>query len=93
MDKEIIPRPIKNGDDGSYYIDLRIITENNEKVTSKQVLLPFFYNTIFEELELTCDHIPPWFDVELKQLNLKYNSEPMDEVGFKVKVYPIDNQI
>lgn len=93
MDKKIVPKPIKSGDNGKYYIDLRIITENNEKVSSKQVLLPFFHDTVFKELELTCDHIPPWFDVEFKKLNLKFYSEPMDGVGFRVKVYPTDNQI
>ncbi|KZL91364.1 Fe-only nitrogenase accessory AnfO family protein [Clostridium magnum] len=93
MNNETILKPIKNGDDGSYYIDLRIITENNEKITSKQVLLPFFHNTVFKELEITCDHIPPWFGMELKQLNLQFYSEPIEETGFKVKVYPIDYQI
>lgn len=88
MDKEIIPKPIKNGDDGNYYIDLRMIMDNNEKVTSKQVLLPFFHNTIFKELEMTCDHIPPWFDAEFKKLNLQAYIEPISEGGFKIKVYP-----
>lgn len=91
MNNETIPKPIKNRGDGSYYIDLRSITENNEEMTSKQVLLPFFRNTVFKELELICDHIPPWFDVEFKQLNLQFYSEPIDEIGFKVKVYPIEN--
>ncbi|MEL7596804.1 MAG: Fe-only nitrogenase accessory AnfO family protein, partial [Clostridiaceae bacterium] len=63
------------------------ILESNEKVTSKQILLPFFNNISFNELEIICGHIPPWFDKELKNLNLKFSTESISKDKFKVRIY------
>ncbi|MBC2582800.1 Fe-only nitrogenase accessory protein AnfO [Clostridium sp. DJ247] len=85
---ETVPVPIETDKPGKYYIDLETVMETNEKVTSKQVLLPFLRNTTFDELEIDCGHVPPWFQKEFEILNLKSSVEPICEGGFKVKVYP-----
>jgi Fe-only nitrogenase accessory protein AnfO len=87
-DVESIPTPIQSKEEGEYYIDLKMSLERNEKVTSKQILLPFLKNTTFSELEIICGHIPPWFDKEFKRLHLKSSVESIRGDNFKVIVYP-----
>lgn len=87
---QVIPTPVQQGDKGNYYIDLKAIMESNEKVTSKQMLLPFLNNESFNELEIVCGHIPPWFEGEFKKLNLKSHIEKINEGEFNVKVHPED---
>lgn len=84
---DTIPTPIKSRVEGKYYINLKMILESNEKVTSKQILLPFFNNTCFNELEVICDHIPPWFDKEFKRLNFKSSIESISEDKLRVRIY------
>jgi hypothetical protein len=61
--------------------------ESSQRITSKQVLLPFLNNNNFNELEIDCSHVPHWFDKEFKRLNLKSEAETICG-GVKVKVYP-----
>jgi Fe-only nitrogenase accessory protein AnfO len=78
-----IPTPVETSP-GKYFIDLKDIMENNEVITSKQVLLPFFRNNEFEELKVICTHIPPWLKVELPKLNLNVQVEGANEGEFKI---------
>lgn len=84
---EEMPVPIKNGNDKSYYFDLKTEMQNNSSFTSKQMLIPFLHDTEFEELEIICGHVPPWFDGEFKKLNLESTVEAIRESTFKVIVY------
>ena len=61
--------PEKTGED-SYYINLEEVMENND-VTSKQVLMPFFEETAFSILEIDCAHMPRWFEKELENFHLE----------------------
>lgn len=89
LNSKSIPAPVEV-EEGKYFIDLKAVMESNEKVTSKQVLLPFFQNTAFKELEVICTHVPPWFNVEFQKLNFKTQVKAIDEGGFKVKVFSAD---
>ncbi|MDT8717431.1 Fe-only nitrogenase accessory protein AnfO [Clostridium sp. 19966] len=82
-----IPVPVETDKKGYYCIDLKNVMEHNEKVTSKQVLLPFLKNCEFEELEVSCTHVPPWFNVEAKKLNFEFQSLEIGQNLFKVKIY------
>ncbi len=81
-----IPMPLEGEEEGKYHIDLKMILQSNKKVTSKQILLSFLNNMKFNELEIICGHVPPWFDKEFKRLNLKSNMDAIED-GFIVKVY------
>lgn len=85
---EEAPVPVENGQSGHYYIDLRMVMEGNEKVSSKQVLLPFFQNVKFDELEIYCTHVPRWFEDKFKNLNLQFSAEFISTGLVKIKVYP-----
>ncbi|ELP57813.1 Fe-only nitrogenase accessory AnfO family protein [Clostridium pasteurianum] len=36
--------------------------KNNEKINSKDILVPFLNANKFEDLTVECDHVPPWFE-------------------------------
>lgn len=87
ISREEAPMPIEKGQPKHYYIDLRTVMEGNEKVSSKQVLLPFFQNVKFEELEIYCTHVPRWFEDKFKNLNLGFFAESISSNLVKIKVY------
>lgn len=84
-----IPVPIINGKEGHYFFDMKTELQNNPELTTKQVLMPFLSKTSFNELEIICGHIPPWFNKEFSSLNLRFESEQIRGNTFKVKVYPM----
>lgn len=79
---------IQEVENGNYFLDLKKIQENNFNLTSKGILLPFLNATNFYQLEITCGHIPPWFEAEFKRLNLKAKSEVISQNEIRVTVYP-----
>ena len=70
--------------DGNYYISLREIQANNMGVTSKQALLPFLKDGRFHTLEVLCDHIPPWLEMELLNGGLTAKTEKAGQAGIRV---------
>ncbi|MCB2357569.1 Fe-only nitrogenase accessory protein AnfO [Clostridium estertheticum] len=84
---EIIPRPSINGKEGHYFIDIQAEMEDNEELTSKQLLLPFINNTEFKKLEIICTHVPLWFGGEFSKLNLSSDIEKINDGTMRVKVY------
>jgi len=84
---ETIPTPMKTGKVGNYFIDVKMEMLNNSNLNTKQMLLPFIHNNTFNELEIICGHVPPWFEGEFNKLNLKSEIEKMNEGTIRVKVY------
>ena len=74
--------------DGTYFLDLKKIQENDVNITSKGLLLPFLNNTVFYELEIICKHIPHWFQTEFKRLDLNMKSQSISQNEIRVIVYP-----
>lgn len=64
-----IPVPIER-ENGDFYISIKEIQENGGGITSKQVLMPVLRQGNFYSLEVLCNHLPPWLEVELKDGNL-----------------------
>lgn len=83
---EEAPIPVETEKLGNYYIDLRPVMES-EKISSKKVLLPFLRNATFNELEVDCSHVPPWFGYELENLKLDSEVESISEGAVKVRIY------
>ena len=75
--------------DGTYFLDLKKIQENDVNITSKGILIPFLNTTVFYQLEIICKHIPHWFEAEFKRLNLKMKNEIIGQNEIKVIVYPM----
>jgi len=64
-----IPVPIER-ENGDFYISIKEVQENGSGITSKQVLMNVLREAKFFSLEILCNHIPPWLEVELKDSKL-----------------------
>jgi len=60
-----IPVPIER-ENGDFYISIKEIQENGSGITSKQVLMNVLREAKFYTLEILCNHLPPWLELELK---------------------------
>jgi hypothetical protein len=69
-----IPAPLEITP-GKYYISISEIQGKRPEVSSKQVLRSFVQAGAFTELEIACDHVPPWIEVDAERLGLEISSE------------------
>lgn len=69
-----IPAPLEIAP-GKFYISIREIQGKRPEVSSKQVLRPFVQRGAFAELEIVCDHVPPWIEVDAERLGYDLTSE------------------
>ena len=67
--------PAETDEPGHYFIDLTKVQKKHPEMSSKMSLLPFLKDSPFYTLEVVCDHIPPWFDHKLPEMNLSYSIE------------------
>ena len=49
---------------GHFSISIKEIQEKRPEVSSKQVLQDFVRRGAFEQLDVVCDHLPPWIEVD-----------------------------
>jgi Fe-only nitrogenase accessory protein AnfO len=68
-----IPAPLEIAP-GKYYLSIREIQGKRPEVSSKQVLRSFVQRGAFRELEIVCDHVPPWIEVDAEQLGYEISS-------------------
>ncbi|AGL01831.1 Fe-only nitrogenase accessory AnfO family protein [Desulfoscipio gibsoniae] len=59
----LVPAPVEIGA-GRYRVSIKEIQESGGGITSKQVLQPFLSRGKFFELEVICNHVPPWLEAE-----------------------------
>jgi len=69
-----IPAPLEISP-GKYYISIREIQGKRPEVSSKQVLRTFVQAGAFTELEIACDHVPPWIEVDAERLGYDLTRE------------------
>ena len=69
-----IPAPLEIAP-GRYYISIREIQGKRPEVSSKQVLRSFVQHGTFSELEIVCDHVPPWIEMDAERLGYELTSE------------------
>lgn len=81
--------PIKIGNKGNYILNLKELQEHNTGITTKQALKPFLNNETFNELIITCSHIPYWLEKEIEKLNLSFQ---YSETGQSDYIIVINNQ-
>lgn len=82
-----VPKPQRISGSDDYFVDLKTVMENNERVTSKQVLKPFLNNIRFNRLEVICSHFPPWLNTELKLRKLQADVETLSSKEIKLIIY------
>lgn len=54
-------RPYETNRKNHYFFDFNLLKNSNASYTSKSTIIPFLNSTTFEQLEIICDHIMPWF--------------------------------
>jgi Fe-only nitrogenase accessory protein AnfO len=69
-----IPAPVETMP-GKFTISIRDIQGKRPEVSSKQVLQQFIRRGGFTELAITCDHLPPWIEVEAERLGILVETE------------------
>lgn len=72
---------------GHYRIDLARVLESDPNLNSRQVLIPVMEETVFETLEILCDHVPRWFSRALDEMNMRAEFDGTAQ-GLKVLVSP-----
>ena len=79
---EIIP--------GKFTISIRDIQGKRPEMSSKQVLQQFIRRGRFTELEIFCDHPPPWIEMEAERLGISVETLHMapNEVRMLLKKTP-----
>ncbi|QJW47216.1 nitrogenase [bacterium BFN5] len=80
-----IPEPQETAP-GHYAISLKEIQENHSGVTTKQVLLPFLQKGAFNNLEILCNHVPPWLEAMAMGKNYDYLKEQINSKEVKVNL-------
>jgi len=80
-----IPEPIDMGN-GFYRISLCDVQKSGNGATSKQVLQPFLRNRRFYQLEVLCNHIPPWLEAEAQSGRLKCITEKIETGELRVLI-------
>lgn len=69
-----IPAPVETTP-GKFAISIKDIQGKRPEVSSKQVLQQFIRRGAFTELAITCDHLPPWIEVEAERLGISVETE------------------
>lgn len=78
--------PIEIGDSGCYILSFKELQEHNMGRSSKQVLRPFLNNKKFNELIITCSHIPNWLQSDLEKLNLNFQFLRIEEDDYMMVI-------
>ncbi|MBP1928303.1 Fe-only nitrogenase accessory protein AnfO [Methanolinea mesophila] len=69
-----IPAP-RETSPGKFAISIKEIQGTRPEVSSKQVLRQFVRRGEFTELEILCDHVPPWIEMDAECMGLTLDSE------------------
>jgi Fe-only nitrogenase accessory protein AnfO len=69
-----IPAPLEISP-GKFSISIKEIQGKRPELSSKQVLRPFVRQGGFVELEIVCDHVPPWIETEAEQQGYRLQTE------------------
>lgn len=69
---------------GRFTISIKDIQGRRPEVSSKQVLQQFIRRGGFTELAITCDHLPPWIEVEAERLGISVETEYHAPGGMQV---------
>lgn len=70
--KNQVISPVEISNNGYYILNLKELQDYNTGISSKQALKPFLNNVVFNELIVTCSHIPNWLEDELIKLKLNF---------------------
>jgi Fe-only nitrogenase accessory protein AnfO len=90
--EKIIIRPTLTGSEqeAEYEINLVSVLSRNSGLNSMDILIPFMKETNFKKLQITCSHLPKWFNRVLEEFQLVSKIDELKGDLFKVTVSPVD---
>lgn len=71
---------------GCFHISIKEIQENEAGITSKQVLMPIISKKTFTSIEVICNHVPPWLEMELTARGLIADVEKLEVHTYRVSI-------
>jgi Fe-only nitrogenase accessory protein AnfO len=71
---------------GYFYISIKDIQGKRPEVSSKQVLREFIRSGSFSVIEIICDHVPPWIEMEAECGSFMVSSEQVGKNATRVMV-------
>jgi len=78
-----IPVPLETSP-GKFTLSISEIQKKRSGVSSRQVLQQFLRRGNFTELEILCDHLPPWIGVEAEFLGIRIETGHSAHNGIRV---------
>ncbi len=85
--------PVETGIKGNYFFDFGLLKNSGLPYSSKTTILPFLNSVRFNQLEILCDHVMPWFDPEMKKRNLLYTVTETGNGKISILVKTADGQV
>lgn len=80
-----VPAPLELSP-GKFYLSIKEIQGKRPEMSSKQVLQQFVQQGQFAELEIICDHVPPWIEMEADRRGYELASERVGRNELKVLI-------
>jgi len=80
-----IPAPIELSP-GHFTISIKEIQGKRPEVSSKQVLQDFVRKGAFDKLDVLCDHLPPWIEVDAERCGYSIDTEQIAKNEVKVRL-------
>lgn len=81
----VIPVPLERTP-GDFAISIRDIQGKRPELSSKRVLQQFIRSGKFRSLEITCDHVPPWIEMEAAGVGFTMETEPLGKGEILVRL-------
>ncbi len=71
---------------GHFTISIKEIQGKRPEVSSKQVLQDFVRRGAFEQLDVLCDHLPPWIEVDAERCGYEVETLPVRKNEVNVRL-------
>jgi Fe-only nitrogenase accessory protein AnfO len=71
-----VPMPVPlESTPGNFFISIKETQGKRPELSSKQILQSFIGKGRFSTLEIVCDHVPPWIEMESRRVGFKMETE------------------
>lgn len=82
-----IPAPLEISPN-NFTISIKEIQGKIPGISSKKILQQFIRGGDFDSLEITCDHVPPWIELDAVRAGMMMETEKIDYNEYLVKLMP-----
>lgn len=79
--------PIETEVKGNYFFDFSLLKKVAEGHSSKNTILPFLNTTEFNNLEIVCDHVMPWFEGEMDKRGLTFETKEREDKKISIQIF------